>query len=82
MNEKAKLSSKYQIVIPKAARKYAQLQAGDELLVTGIDGNLILLKKPDSYTEYTAGLHQDIWKGIDPLKHVKSLRKKWSKRTK
>lgn len=60
MAEQVKISSKYQIVIPKEAREYAGIKAGDELLIEGIDGKLVILKRPKDYTEYTAALRKEI----------------------
>lgn len=80
MAEKVKVSSKYQIVIPKEAREYANLKAGDKLVVEGIHGKLILWKVPKDYTEYMAGLHKEIWKEVDIDKYIGELRKGWGKR--
>jgi AbrB family looped-hinge helix DNA binding protein len=80
MAEKVKLSSKYQIVIPKEARKYAGLKTGDKLMVEGTGGKIILWKAPADYTEYMAGLHKEIWKKVDVEKYISALRKDWVKR--
>lgn len=82
MNEKVKISSKYQIVIPKEARDCMQLKAGDKLIVEGLGDKLILWKPPKDYTEYMAGLHKEIWKDMDIDKYIKNLRKEWKKRHK
>lgn len=41
-----KLSSKGQLVIPKALRKMAEIEEGDELDV-GFSGGMIVLRKPE-----------------------------------
>jgi AbrB family looped-hinge helix DNA binding protein len=41
-----KLSTKGQMVLPKAIREMARLEAGDELEV-GYSGGMIVLRKPD-----------------------------------
>jgi AbrB family looped-hinge helix DNA binding protein len=79
--EKVKISSKYQIVIPKEVREDLHLKAGDKLMVETIEGNrLILWKPPKDYAEYMAGLHKEIWKGINIDEYIKNLRRGWSKR--
>ncbi|MDI6732016.1 MAG: AbrB/MazE/SpoVT family DNA-binding domain-containing protein [Candidatus Margulisbacteria bacterium] len=82
MTGKAKLSSKNQIVIPKNIRQYVNLKPGDELLIEGLDGKIILLKKPKNYTDSLAGMHSNVWEGTDPLKYIGSIRKGWGRRKK
>jgi AbrB family looped-hinge helix DNA binding protein len=82
MTKKAKLSSKNQIVLPKALREYAGLRPGDELLISGSGGCLMIYKKPDNYTDRLLGLGKEMWKDSDPLEYVKTLRAPWKKRLK
>lgn len=81
MTKKIKISSKNQIVIPKAMRQYAHLKSGDEIIITAASGKLILLKKPKNYAQYLAGLHKHIWEEISPKKYINDMRNKWDKRS-
>ena len=57
------LSSKYQVVIPRAAREAMALSAGDELLVLCKPDRVVLMAKPASFRAKTAGLHRGLWQG-------------------
>ena len=57
------LSSKYQVVIPRAAREAMSLSAGDELLVLCKQDRVVLMAKPASFRAKTAGLHGELWRG-------------------
>ena len=46
MNSTVKLSSKYQVVIPQAAREALGLEAGDELLVLVKPDRVVMMPKP------------------------------------
>lgn len=59
------LSSKYQIVIPQAAREALSLSAGDELLVLCKNDRVVIVPKPKNFTQHTAGLHHVIWRGAE-----------------
>jgi len=56
-----KVSQRYQIAVPKLARKRLQIKSGDRLLVDVQDGLLILMPEPKNYTRQLAGLHREIW---------------------
>jgi AbrB family looped-hinge helix DNA binding protein len=50
-----KISSKFQVVIPKALREQLDIQPGDEL-VGWIEGNaLVLRRRPQNYTRTLFG---------------------------
>lgn len=57
------LSSKYRVVIPRAAREAMALSAGDELLVLCKPDRVVLMAKPASFRAKTAGLHRELWQG-------------------
>ncbi|MDI6734968.1 MAG: AbrB/MazE/SpoVT family DNA-binding domain-containing protein [bacterium] len=61
MEPTAKLSSKYQIVIPKKIRRKLNLNSGDELIMKVEDDKIIMRPKPKSYTEYMLGLGKEVW---------------------
>lgn len=72
-----KVSNRYQIALPSLARKQLNIQAGDRLLVDIQDGMIVLLPQPENYTEYLAGLHQDMWQDIDTKTYLEQERDAW-----
>jgi len=77
MTKIVKLSSKYQVVIPKEARKKLGLRAGDQLAVEVKGGKVILRPRPKNYTNYMLGLGKEIWEGIDASEYVRKERELW-----
>jgi AbrB family looped-hinge helix DNA binding protein len=75
MNATVRLSSKYQVVIPQAAREALGLQAGDELLVLVKSDRVVMMPKPKKFAERTAGLHRDVWQGAEA--YLKDERDSW-----
>jgi len=75
MNATIKLSSKYQVVIPRAARKALGLKVGDELLVLCKPDRVVMMPKPKKYTRRTTGLHREIWRGAET--YLKDERESW-----
>ena len=69
------LSSKYQIVIPQAAREALSLSAGDELLVLCKPDRVVIIPKPKKFAKRTAGLHKEVWRGADA--YLQGERKDW-----
>jgi AbrB family looped-hinge helix DNA binding protein len=69
------LSSKYQIVIPQAAREALALSAGDELLVLCKSDRVVIVPKPKNFTQRTAGLHHEIWRGAEA--YLRDERNDW-----
>ena len=63
MNATVTLSSKYQIVIPQAAREALGLEAGDELLVLCKSDRVVIVPKPKKFAKRLAGLHREVWQG-------------------
>lgn len=72
-----KVSQRYQISLPSHARQALGINAGDRLLVDVQDGVLILLPQPESYTSEMAGLHSEIWRGIDTQSYLREERASW-----
>jgi AbrB family looped-hinge helix DNA binding protein len=72
-----KVSSRNQIAMPRVARERLGIKAGDRLLVEVQDGMLILLPQPEDYAARLAGLHREIWEGIDTDTYLKGERDAW-----
>ena len=71
----ARVSTKYQVVIPKAVRDVLDLQPRDRLLFL-VDGDTVILRpQPDSFTETLRGLHHDLWP--DPDEWLEEERASW-----
>jgi AbrB family looped-hinge helix DNA binding protein len=76
-----KVSSRYQISIPAAARRQLNIKAKDRLLVDIQDGMLVLLPEPKDYVEKLAGLHREIWQGVDVASYLNEERAAWETST-
>jgi AbrB family looped-hinge helix DNA binding protein len=79
MNEgvTVKVSNRYQIALPSVARKQLNIQAGDRLLVDIQEGLIVLSPQPHNYVDYLAGLHQEIWEGVDTTAYLQQEREAW-----
>jgi AbrB family looped-hinge helix DNA binding protein len=75
--ETVKVSGRYQISLPSHARRELGIEAGDRLLVVVQDGMLILLPQPEDYVSYMAGLHREIWQGVDAMTYLNEERAAW-----
>ena len=73
-----KVSSRYQIAIPSAARAELDIEAGDRLLVDVQDGVMILIPKPSNYVGHMAGLYREIWERVDTDKYLTDEREAWT----
>ncbi|MFQ5614119.1 MAG: AbrB/MazE/SpoVT family DNA-binding domain-containing protein [Anaerolineae bacterium] len=74
-----KVSNRFQIALPSLARKRLNIQAGDRLLVDVQDNMIILLPQPQDYVDHLAGLHRDIWRGVDTAVYLREEREAWPK---
>jgi AbrB family looped-hinge helix DNA binding protein len=72
-----KVSNRYQIALPSAARKQLNIQAGDRLLVDIQEGLIVLSPQPHNYVDYLAGLHQEIWEDVDTTAYLQQEREAW-----
>jgi len=77
MTETVRVSRKYQVVIPKQARKALKINRGDELVVSVKDGQILMRPKPKSYTDYMRGLHKEVWRDVEAAEYIKEERKVW-----
>jgi AbrB family looped-hinge helix DNA binding protein len=73
-----KVSSRYQISVPRIARERLNIQSGDRLLVDVQDGLLILLPQPQDYAAHLAGLHREVWAGLDTTVYLQEERDAWN----
>lgn len=71
----ARLSSKYQVVIPKQIREILGLGPRDSVLFLVDGGTVILRPQPANFTETLRGLHQDLWP--DPDAWLERERSSW-----
>ena len=74
-----KVSKKYQIAVPAAARQLLHIKTGDHLLVDVQDGIIVLVPRPENYTAMTEGLHHEIWEGVEANKYVAGERHAWTR---
>jgi len=73
-----KVSSRYQIAVPRRVREALSIKSGDRLLVE-VRGNIIvLLPEPKDYVEHMSGLHADIWQGVDVAEYMRTERDAWT----
>ena len=71
----ARVSAKYQVVIPKAVREALRIRPKDTLLFL-VDGETIVIRpQPASFTEALNGLHQHLWP--DPDSWLEEERASW-----
>ena len=73
-----KVSSKYQVAVPAAARRQLGIREGDRLLVDVRGNHLLLMREPDDYAKALAGLHAEVWSGVDPQEYVRREREAWT----
>ena len=73
-----KVSSRYQVVVPRIARERLNIQSGDRLLVDIQDGVLILIPQPQDYVAHMAGLHKQVWETVDSSAYLDQEREAWS----
>jgi AbrB family looped-hinge helix DNA binding protein len=77
MGTKVKVGPKYQVVIPQSIRNKISIAPKKEVLVEEVNGAIIILPEPKSFTEFMLGLGKDAWEGIDPKSYVKKERTSW-----
>lgn len=73
--DKAKLSSKNQIVVPKDARETLGVRAGDEIMFVNHRGIIYLLPKPKSFVAALKGMAKAGLKY--PKDYLKKERASW-----
>jgi AbrB family looped-hinge helix DNA binding protein len=81
--EVAKLSRKYQIVVPKEVRKKMNLRVGERVAVYGVDENrAMLVRRPKSYADALQGLGKEVWEALGGAdKYIREERASWDKKS-
>ncbi len=81
--EAAKLSRKYQIVVPKEVRKKMNLRVGERVAVYGVDENrAMLVRRPKSYADALQGLGKEVWEALGGAdKYIREERASWDKKS-
>lgn len=75
----AKVSGRYQIVIPKRVRERLGLQPGDYLLLS-VEGDKVVMRlRPRSYAEHLRGLHKEVWQDVEAEDYVRQERETWQR---
>ena len=69
----ATLSTRNQIVIPRAARELLGIKPGDKVLIVVRKGQLLLLRKPESYSAAIRGLAGRAY----PKTYLQKERRSW-----
>src|SRR4030066_84762 len=59
-----KVSSRYQIAVPRIARERLKIERGDRLIVDIQDGLLILIPQPEDYVARMAGRHRGVGRAV------------------
>lgn len=79
----AKLSRKYQIVVPKEVRKKMNLHVGERVAVYGVDENrAMLVRRPKSYADALQGLGKEVWEALGGAdKYIREERASWDKKS-
>jgi AbrB family looped-hinge helix DNA binding protein len=71
-----RMSTKYQVVIPKPVREALGLRPHDRLLFL-VDGDTVVLRpRPASFARTLRGLHQELWP--DPDHWLEEERSSWA----
>ena len=69
------LSSKNQIVVPKAVRQQLGLKSGDKLVISKTSDNKITLAKEPTIHDFL-GIAKPL-NDIDPVDRIRALREEW-----
>lgn len=79
----AKLSKKYQIVVPKAVREKMRLHMGSSVRVYPIDEDrALLVKHPKDYVAALEGLGKEVWDALGGGdKYIREERASWHKKS-
>lgn len=71
-----KVGGRYQVVVPKEARRALGLKPGDRLQVEVVDG-AVVMRPATSVATALFGRDKDTWSGVDALTYVREERASW-----
>lgn len=71
-----KVGERYQVVVPKEARRALGLKPGDRLQVEVIDG-AVVMRPAMSQAAALFGRDKAIWSGVDAVTYVREERSSW-----
>ena len=74
-----KVGSKFRITLPAEARRRLGIRPGDRLICDVRRNHVLLMREPESYAERLAGLHAEMWAGVDPVEYVRGERGGWTR---
>jgi len=74
-----KISSKFQIAIPRKIRNILDLSAGDTLVIDANENKIILIPLPKKYTNHSHKLHSEIWENVGVNDYIKKERENWGR---
>jgi AbrB family looped-hinge helix DNA binding protein len=74
-----KISSKFQIAIPRKIRNILDLSAGDTLVIDTNENKIILIPLPKKYTSHSHKLHSEIWENAGVNDYIKKERENWGR---
>ncbi len=69
-----KVSRRHQITLPREVRERLKIQPGDRLRVEVQNDVLILIPQPENYVQRLAGLHREVWEGVDTTAYLREER--------
>ena len=73
-----KVSSCYQISVPRMARDRLSIQSGDRVLVDVQDGLVIPIPQPQDYAAHMAGPYREVGDGLDTTAYLAEERETWN----
>lgn len=76
MSSISKVKDRYQTTIPIEIREEAGIEVNSKLVwaYDDINGVILVMKKPESYTDYILGLGEKMWKEIGGAEFIKKER--------
>lgn len=77
MGVTVKVGPKYQVVIPKELRKKLDIKPSDNVLVEEIEGMVVVIPRPKSFTKFLRGLGKEVWEGVEATEYVRKERESW-----
>jgi AbrB family looped-hinge helix DNA binding protein len=72
------VSSRFQIAVPAEVRRRLGVKRGDRFLVDVRRDHVVLMLAPRSYADKLAGLHAEVWDGVDVDEYIRREREEWS----